>query len=414
MPSQGLCGPIVVACSSRYGRRRALIIEASVLHAASYATRARLSSQQCLLASDICARHHDLSDDAATRATTRDGCDAGQATKLPSRQKRLYQPSENAAAAGAEMSEQVEKADKAAVKAAIQKMSKQVEQKDAAAPAAASKPKQGPQRPPFAVSYDPKDVAELASRLTLEEYPVVQLETGELKLAPQFHLIGRCGNGFISCQCETEPRGADYVYTNLPDPTNTSMDALVRRWCCLVKNSPAMGGFAADQWYNAHGSRTLQAIERKRATLITCVDGYVDNLIDDPNLATLARLAGLPDGVQTQHAISVISREAKQARSAFLAGDWALVTRLGGTLLHISIQTSDPADVPSDDEDIQRLFAAVDILQSVLSSGYSKNCWRLAPESSRAGYGFACASKRLPEKPDCPIGEKPEGYDDVD
>ena len=118
--------------------------------------------------------------------------------------------------------------------------------------------------------------------------------------------------------------------------------------------------------------------------------------------------------MQTQHAISVISREAKQARSAFLAGDWALVTRLGGTLLHISIQTSDPADVPSDDEDVQRLFAAVDILQSVLSSGYSKNCWRLAPESARAGYGFACASKRVPEKPDCPIGEKPEGYDDVD
>jgi hypothetical protein len=332
--------------------------------------------------------------------------------KLPPKQKP--KTAENAAAAGTKMSEQVEKADKAAVKAAIQKMSKQVEQQDAAAPAAASKPKQGPQRPPFAVSYDPKDVAELASRLTLEEFPVVQLETGELRLAPQFHLIGRCGNGFISCQCETEPRGADYVYTNLPDPINTSMDALVRRWCCLVKNSPAMGGFAADQWYNAHGSRTLQAIEKKSDTLVTCVDGYVDNLIDDPNLATLARLAGLPDGVQTSYAISVISREAKQARSAFLAGDWALVTRLGGTLLHIAIQTSDPADVPSDDEDIQRLFAAVDILQSVLSSGYSKDCWRLAPESSRAGFGFACASKRLPEKPDCPIGEKPEGYDDVD
>ena len=237
----------------------------------------------------------------------------------------------------ADMSKQVEKADKAAVKAAIQKMSKQVEEQDAAAPAPA--PSQGPQRPPFAVKYDPKDVAELASRLTLEEHPVVQLETGELKLAPQFHLKGRCGNGFISCECETEPRGADYVYTNLPDPINTSMDALVRRWCCLIKNSPAMGGFAADQWYNAHGGRTLQAVEKKRATLMTCVDGFVDNLIDDPNLATLARLAGLPDGVQTQHAISVISREAKQARSAFLHGDWALVTRLGGTLLHIAIQT---------------------------------------------------------------------------
>ena len=76
------------------------------------------------------------------------------------------------------MSKQVEKADKAAVKPAIQKMSKQVEQQDAAAPAPA--PSQGPQRPPFAVKYDPKDVAELASRLTLEEYPVAQLETGEL------------------------------------------------------------------------------------------------------------------------------------------------------------------------------------------------------------------------------------------
>ena len=329
-----------------------------------------------------------------------------QATGYSAKQRRKRRD------AIAEMSKQVEKADKAAIKAAIQKMSKQVEEQDAApAPAA---PSQGPQRPPFAVKYDPKDVAELASRLTLEEYPVVQLETGELKLAPQFHLIGRCGKGFISCECETEPRGADYVYTNLPDPTNTSMDALVRRWCCLIKNSPAMGGFAADQWYNAHGGRTLQAVEKKSDTLVRCVDGFVDNLVDDPNLATLARLAGLPDGVQTQHAISVISREAKQARSAFLHGDWSLVTRLGGTLLHIAIQTSDPADVPSDDEDIQRLFAAVDILQSVLSSGYSKDCWRLAPESSRAGYGFACASKRLPEKPDCPIGEKPEGYDDVD
>ena len=36
------------------------------------------------------------------------------------------------------MSKQVEKADKAAVKAAIQKMSKQVEQQDAAAPAPAA------------------------------------------------------------------------------------------------------------------------------------------------------------------------------------------------------------------------------------------------------------------------------------
>ena len=209
----------------------------------------------------------------------------------------MSQQVSKADSAGAEMRKQ--KADK--VRTAIRQMSKQVEEADkAAAPApapAATPASQGPQRPPFAVSYDPKDVAELASRLTLEEYPVVQLETGELKLAPQFHLIGRCGNGFISCQCETEPRGADYVYTNLPDPINTSMDALVRRWCCLVKNSPAMGGFAADQWYNAHGSRTLQAVERKQATLITCVDGFVDNLIDDPNLATLARLAGLPDGV---------------------------------------------------------------------------------------------------------------------
>ena len=138
--------------------------------------------------------------------------------------------------------------------------------------------------------------------------------------------------------------------------------------------------------------------------------GSSTTLLEDPNLATLARFAGLPDGVQTQHAISVISREAKQARSAFLAGDWALVTRLGGTLLHIAIQTSDPADVPSDDEDIQRLFAAVDILQSVLSSGYSKGL--LAPRAGELARGLrrACASKRLPEKPDCPIGEKPERY----
>ena len=146
------------------------------------------------------------------------------------------------------------------------------------------------------------------------------------------------------------------------------------------------------------------------------VDGFVDNLIDDPNLATLARLAGLPDGVQTQHAISVISREAKQARSAFLAGDWALVTRLGGTLLHIAIQTSDPADVPSDDEDIQRLFAAVDILQSVLSSGYSAPL--LAPatrRSSRAGYAsrvrpfLSCRRSRT-----APSARSPGLADDVD
>ena len=164
---------------------------------------------------------------AATRATTR-----GTAA-TPDRSKRVIQAkgysAKNSAKsrAGTKMSKQVEKADKAAVKAAIQKMSKQVEQQDAVA-LHRSAPSQGPQLPPFAVSYDPKDVAELASRLTLEEYPVVQLETGELKLAPQFHLIGTCGKGFISCQCETEPRGADYVYTNLPDPINTSMDALVR------------------------------------------------------------------------------------------------------------------------------------------------------------------------------------------
>ena len=158
----------------------------------------------------------------------------------------------------------MEKADKAAVKAAIQKMSEQVAKQDAPAPAAAS-PKQGPQRPPFAVSYDPKDVAELASRLTLEEYPVVQLETGELKLAPQFHLIGTLRQRLYFLPMRDGAARADYVYTKLPDPINTSMDALVRRWCCLVKNSPAMGGFAADQWYNAHGPRTLSAVERKRA-----------------------------------------------------------------------------------------------------------------------------------------------------
>ena len=70
----------------------------------------------------------------------------------------MSQQVEKADAAGAEMSKQVEKTDKAAVKAAIQKMSKQVEEQDAAAPAPA--PPQGPQLPPFAVSYDPKDVAE--------------------------------------------------------------------------------------------------------------------------------------------------------------------------------------------------------------------------------------------------------------
>ena len=102
----------------------------------------------------------------------------------------MSQQVSKADAAGAEMRK--EKADK--VRTAIRQMSKQVEEADkAAAPAPATKPeaaKQGPQRPPFAVKYDPKDVAELASRLTLEEYPVVQLETGELRLAPQFHLKG--------------------------------------------------------------------------------------------------------------------------------------------------------------------------------------------------------------------------------
>ena len=308
------------------------------------------------------------------------------------------------------MSKQVEKNERCAAPAPAPSKLEQAAVK-LASERASTAPAPAPAADTFAVKYDPKDVAELASRLTLEDSPVVQLATGELKLAPQFHLVGRCGRGFLTCECDPH----DYVYAGLPEPKNTAQDALVRRWCCLVKTSPAMGSFAADQWYNEHGVETLKAITAKEATLVKCVEGFVENLIEDPNLATLARLADLPDGVQTAYAINVISTETRQARSAFLAGDWSLVTRLGGTLLHIAMQTSDPSDVPDDDNDIKRLFAAVDILQSVLASGYSKEGWRLAPESARGGHGFECASTRLPAKPDAPLAPKPpEGYDGVD
>lgn len=256
--------------------------------------------------------------------------------------------------------------------------------------------------PPFAIKYDPRDVAKLAAHEKVEDYPPRALPTGEVALAPQFHLVGaHCGRGFLACDCETTreiPVGTDYHFAGLPAPGSTR-SSLLRRWASCVKMSPTMGAFAADAWFDEHGARTIQALETRGGVLARMVDDFCSELDEDPNLPILCQLGGIPEGFPAHEAVDVVAGEARAARAAFVAGDWNCVTKLGATLLHASFQTSDPDAYPADDAPLDHLFAGLDVLVNALNTGFSKRGWRFAAELDRAPAGDggdAPARVRLP------------------
>ena len=115
--------------------------------------------------------------------------------------------------------------------------------------------------PPFALSYDPRKVAELAAVDAPGDAPPKLLATGEVEFAPQFHVFcAHCGKRAYreACGCAAA-RGQDCVFRGLPAPrARASASQLLRRWVCCVKMSPAMGTFAADAWFNEFGGRTLR------------------------------------------------------------------------------------------------------------------------------------------------------------
>ena len=303
--------------------------------------------------------------------------------------------------------------------------------------------------PPFAIKYDPRDVAKLAAHEKVEDYPPRALPTGEVALAPQFHLVGaHCGRGFLACDCETTreiPVGTDYHFSGLPAPGSTR-SSLLRRWASCVKMSPTMGAFAADAWFDEHGARTIQALETRGDVLARMVDDFCADLDEDPNLPILCQLGGIPEGFPAHEAVDVVAGEARAARAAFVAGDWncvearaeifkmtsmcirallrevdertrlveksaestslrpgvlevssgrpavdfsgrCQVTKLGATLLHASFQTSDPDAYPADDAPLDHLFAGLDVLVNALNTGFSKRGWRFAAELDRAPAG---------------------------
>ena len=182
--------------------------------------------------------------------------------------------------------------------------------------------------PPFALKYDPRDVAKLAAHEKVEDYPPRALPTGEVALAPQFHLVGaHCGRGFLACDCETTreiPVGTDYHFSGLPPPGSTR-SSLLRRWASCVKMSPTMGAFAADAWFDEHGARTIQALETRGDVLARMVDDFCSELDEDPNLPILCQLGGIPEGFPAHEAVDVVAGEARAARAAFVAGDWNCV-----------------------------------------------------------------------------------------
>ena len=276
---------------------------------------------------------------------------------------------------------------------------------------------------PFALSYDPRQVAALAEVARLEDHPPRALASGEIDMAPQFHMFGaHCGRSFLACGCEETvgvPRGTDYTFRGLPPPAaGASASALLRRWVSCVKMSPTMGAFAADAWFNQYGARTLFAVRARGAVLGRMVDDFRAELAGDATLPVLSRLAGLPDGVLTATAVAVVSEEAAAAYAAFVAGDWAAVTKLGATLLHAAFQTSDPESYPEDDEDLRHLFAGLDVLVNTLNAGYSGKGWRFAVETDRApatpGAPTKAARDRLPHPDVRKAALAPAGYDDVD
>jgi len=182
--------------------------------------------------------------------------------------------------------------------------------------------------PPFAIKYDPRDVAKLAAHEKVEDYPPRALPTGEVALAPQFHLVGaHCGRGFLACDCETTqeiPVGTDYHFSGLPAPGSTR-SSLLRRWASCVKMSPTMGAFAADAWFDEHGARTIKALEQRGGVLARMVDDFCADLDEDPNLPILCQLGGIPEGFPAHEAVDVVAGEARAARGAFVAGDWNCV-----------------------------------------------------------------------------------------
>ena len=74
----------------------------------------------------------------------------------------------------------------------------------------------------------------------------------------------------------------------------------------------------------------------------------------------------------------------RSAASAFCAGDWTTVTRVGALLLNNAFQSSDCERYPLSDAQLADVFSAIDTLNKVLGLGFSDIGWCLAIENDRA------------------------------
>lgn len=69
------------------------------------------------------------------------------------------------------------------------------------------------------------------------------------------------------------------------------------------------------------------------------------------------------------------------ATTAFIAGDWTCVTRLGCALLQNAFQRSDEVKYPTTDPVLQDLYHAIHMLGVVLGLGFSDSGWGLSIEA---------------------------------
>lgn len=199
----------------------------------------------------------------------------------------------------------------------------------------------------------------------------------------------------MMCQCAGLDHGVDYIFQGLPPPPpNLDVSSRLRRFASLVVMSPSMGRFDAIAWHDNESDGVVTALRLRKSMLIEMMEVYLGNLAAEP--AALQNLALAIGGRTlssrpTAEQIEVISREGRAAVAAFVAGDWATVTKIGSALIQNSFNVAtdlNPIRYSPSDAQLTIVYQnGLGCLLQIHRMGFSPHGWRLAIEHTRQPQG---------------------------
>ena len=220
--------------------------------------------------------------------------------------------------------------------------------------------------------------------------PTQDNATGELRFGGMPHWIcGNCGYMPMICRCLGGQR--DMILKGLPPPVPAATpEFLMTRWSSCNMLHMQMGCVDTREWLADHGARARQSMATCDAEFRRRVKWFVDRTIlgqRDPDLLKeLLVWAGVftrerpstptksvPPKLAKNAAIARLAQLADASASAFLAGDWGCVTKVGLEILGNAMCWDEEAQQPSRPagSEWKGSLDALEILHETLDRGYT-------------------------------------------